>query len=86
MAEFCGSKVEEVKVTKIVEEKRHNFSFSDDEVATLMWVLNRVGGDPERTPRNHISNIYNAIYKAGVKTLCWPAHRDYNSLYFADRT
>lgn len=70
-------------VKTIVYDDTVNLSMSREEAEALMWVLEKVGGDPVQTPRGKIEELYIALGKANIKTLQWPAEGPYGSLYFA---
>jgi len=76
-------------VTKEIttEEPVIVLELSPAEAATLRCVGQKIGGNSDTSPRGHIADINQALYKAGVKVqsthLCEPKK---NSIYFLDNT
>lgn len=52
-----------VTVEKVVTVKQEvvNLELSVDEAETLLFILHRIGGDPDTTPRGTIDNISSAL-------------------------
>lgn len=63
------ARVIDVKHTKPVQPRIRLLSLelSGDEAEALRTVLNKVGGDPDHSPRKHIDTLNTALNKAGVE-------------------
>ena len=52
-------------VEKVVEQVVGiNLTLDEDELLTLLVILNHIGGDPVNSARKHTDNIGNAIHEA----------------------
>lgn len=74
------------KVEKVITttEEQYELSMNKDELQALIWVLNRVGGNPNVTPRGKISAIINALTVFKMTEVSASADPRWHSLYFAD--
>lgn len=80
-----GKNPRKVMVETIVYDEIFNLSLSKDEAQALKWVLEKVGGDPDRTPRKHINEIHGALCRARLGNLDWPTSEKFNTLYFGNK-
>lgn len=54
-------KTVDVQKTVTVKEKQLVLTLSDEEAKTLNLILNRVGGDPNKSRRKYADSIHNAM-------------------------
>jgi len=69
------------KAKKVTDTYAFILKLTTDEAMALKWVLGKVGGDPDNTPRKHIDSIDAALGKIGIEPIDWPTS-DGSALYF----
>ena len=73
------------KVVQVIQEEGFTLELTTNEASTLLWLMVRIGGNPDRTPRQHCNAIQDALLKVGAKELTWTADPKYPRIYFTDK-
>ena len=84
---MATAKISTVEVEKVVvtQVSTYQLNINKAELQALLWVLNRVGGDPDSTPRGKIANIMTALREFGVPEARYNAQAGLCSLYFGEK-